>query len=192
MKKPVKKSFLLLLSIGIVIIFLNLGDYLVVNETPQKSDVIVVLSGEEDRLQKGAELYNNGYGDFLLLTNSTVKFSSTDEALALGIPRSRILEEEKATSTYTNAIYAKELIEQNNYRSAIIVSSDFHMRRTKLIFTRIFKDSDFQLLYVSSDTPWFNKDQWWGDKHSRRIVINEWIRIVGYQLYLYKWIDVEA
>lgn len=189
------KSLFFILLITIIIFgykaFINLGENLVLDEIPRRSDVIVVLSGGEGRLQKGAKLFHDGYGDFVLLSNSTVQSNTTAEAIALGIPDDRILEEDKATSTYTNAVYAKELINQNNFRSAIIVSSDFHMRRTKLIFDRIFKDTDIQLLYIPSNTNWFSKNRWWEEKFSRRIVINEWIRIVGYQFYLYKWIDVE-
>jgi uncharacterized SAM-binding protein YcdF (DUF218 family) len=195
MRKIIDKSILFIIVLIMLIIgykvFVNLGENLVLNENPKQSDVIVVLSGEVGRLQEGVNLFHDRYGDYVLLSNSTVQYTSTSEAIALGIPENRIIEEDKATSTYTNAVYAKQLIQQNNYHSAIIVSSDFHMKRTKLIFERVFNDTEIKLTYVSSNTPWFSKDQWWKDKFSRRIVINEWIRIVGYQFYLYKWIDVE-
>lgn len=195
MKKTDRNKMFFILFIGFAIIFyrlfINLGEYLVISETPKDSDVIVVLSGEDGRLQQGAKLYKGGFAKFTLLTNSTVRFSTVDEAIAFGIPKSKILKEERATSTYTNAIYTKEILEQENLESVIVVTSDFHMRRTKLIFNRVFKNTDIQLLYISSDTSWFNKDQWWKDNLSKRVVIHEWIKIVGYQLYLYKWIDIE-
>ena len=53
----------------LVIVFLNLGNYLVVNEDPVQSDVIVVLSGDDGaRTEFAVQLFNQGYSDTLLFS----------------------------------------------------------------------------------------------------------------------------
>ena len=41
----------------IMVIVKSAGNFLVVDEKPEKSDVIIVLSGGEGRLEKGVALY---------------------------------------------------------------------------------------------------------------------------------------
>lgn len=150
-------------------------DYLVVNEEPLHSDVIIVLSGEEGRLEKGASLYHEGYGKRVLLTS------------AFGIPEEALILEEKATSTYTNAVYAKEEMAKYDLTSAIVVTSDYHTRRTKVIFERVFKGSGMELTYVASVSA---SGETLGD-FSMSKAMNEYVKLIGYLIGLYYFLDLE-
>ncbi|QGS69964.1 hypothetical protein CV093_17845 [Oceanobacillus sp. 143] len=59
-----------------------------------------------------------------------------------------MITEDYATSTYTNALYTKEEMEKNNLKSAIVVSSDFHMRRSKLVFKDYIRTQELNLLIL--------------------------------------------
>ncbi|QGS69364.1 YdcF family protein [Oceanobacillus sp. 143] len=141
--------------VGFAIIFcyilLIVGrEFLVISEEPKKADVIIVLSGGVGRLEKAVELYHAGYGDYLMLSRANVPGMTAERAIELGVPKKRLILEEKATSTYNTGIYTKDLMENNQLTSAIIVSSDYHMRRTKLSFERVFKDTEIERTYVAS------------------------------------------
>lgn len=112
----------------------------------------------------------------------------TQQAIVLGISDAALLLEEEATSTYTNAVYTKELMETHGLRSAIVVSSDYHMRRVKLIFDRVYKDSGIELTYVTSQR---NDQMWYKDRANVWYTFTEFVKIPAYALRLYKFIDIE-
>ena len=46
------------------------GDFLVINEKPEKSDVVIVLSGGGiERIEKAVEIYNKGFAPYIMLSN---------------------------------------------------------------------------------------------------------------------------
>lgn len=176
---------ILLLICGVI--FLSVGDqFLVVDEQPKESDVIIVLSGGLGRLEKGADLYKEGYAHYVLLTRANEEFITKEEAIDFGIPEQRLILEEAATSTYTNALYAKSLMEKYQFKSAIVVSSDYHMRRTKFIFDRVYNDKEMEFTYVASSHSGEVGD------FSISVAFREYVKLVGYYLGMYKWIDLEA
>ncbi|RHW39551.1 YdcF family protein [Lysinibacillus yapensis] len=183
------KNFMrfVILIVFLVFIWLLFGkDFLVVNEKPKNSDVIIVLSGGSERLEKAAGLYHSGYADYVLLTNSNASGTTKEKAMALGIPENALIMEGKATSTYTNALFAKDKIDKYSFNSAIVVTSDYHIRRTKLSFDRVFKDSQMEFVYVASASN--------GEigQFSNKKALREYIKLIGYILGLYKLIDLEG
>lgn len=83
------------------------GNFLVVDEKPVKSDVIIVLSGGEGRLEKGVELFKEGFAPYLLLSNGSVD-QLYQRALQLGVPADSIILENQSTSTLENARFSKK------------------------------------------------------------------------------------
>jgi uncharacterized SAM-binding protein YcdF (DUF218 family) len=137
--------------------FTNLDSLLVKplirDEAPQKADVIIVLGGGvnkdtralpwgvEERVQKGVELYKDGYADKIIVTGGLIATNSYAEsevmapyAIQLGVPAADVIQENKAKDTHTNAIYSKKIMDQNNWHTAIMVTSDFHTQRACHVF----------------------------------------------------------
>nr|WP_106784420.1 YdcF family protein [Lysinibacillus timonensis] len=184
---PLKKIVLsvsLLFIIFFYFVIFSRG-FLVVNEKPVKSDVIIVLSGGPGRIDKGAELYHQGFAEYVLLSNSNARYSTKADAIELGVPESQLILEEEATSTYTNATYSKMFMEERGLTSAIVVSTDFHMRRTKLTFDRVFEDTEVKLTYVAAP-----RNGEIGDI-PLRAAVREYIKLIGYVFGLYHFIDWE-
>ncbi|WP_173918694.1 YdcF family protein [Halobacillus sp. Marseille-Q1614] len=48
-----------------------------------------------------------------------------------------ILEEPKARSTYENALLSKDIVKDNAFNSAIIVTSNYHSLRSKFTFEEV-------------------------------------------------------
>lgn len=162
----------------IMLIVKSAGNFLVVDEKPEKSDVIIVLSGGEGRLEKGVALYKEGFAPYLLLSNGSVD-QLYERALQLGMPADSIIMENESTSTLENARFSKKVMQKYQFHSAIVVSSNFHMRRVKVLFDRAYKNSDIQLIYSSGVNPSYHPNQWWRTKNDRDTTFIEYIKLVG-------------
>ncbi|WP_340392685.1 YdcF family protein [Paenibacillus sp. FSL E2-0190] len=169
--------FLLLL-----IFFFTAGSFLSQDQSPKQSDVIIVLSGGQGRVEKAAELYKAGYAPYVILSNAKELTSKSGDmvqtALALGIPQDVIYTENAADSTYQNAEHTLPIMKEYGFKSAIVVSSDFHMRRVKFFFGRVYKKSEIELTYVGSASG-YNAKRWWSDRKSRETTFNEYVKMIG-------------
>ena len=162
----------------IIMIVKFAGAFLVVDEKPVKSDVIIVLSGGEGRLEKGVTLFKEGFAPYLLLSNGSVD-QLYERALQLGVPADSIILENQSTSTLENARFSKEVMLKYQFHSAIVVSSNSHMRRVKVLFDHTFKNSEIQLVYSSGVNPSYNPNQWWLTKYDRNTTFSEYIKLAG-------------
>lgn len=158
------------------------------------ADVIVVLSGNGSRYRYAAKLFKEGYAKYVLLNYNEedtynvigVKFDPQEMiksfAVSNGIPAERILTEGRCTSTYEDILYAKENILKNQFKSAIIVSNNFHMRRVYLTFQMIFKEGMDKAIFipVPMEISGINPDIWWTNEDDFLKVINEYIKLFFY------------
>ncbi|WNS43536.1 YdcF family protein [Paenibacillus sp. MMS20-IR301] len=185
MKSGKHKKRILLLCLSVLLILLSLffaGKFLMYSQSPQKADAVIVLSGGAGRVEKAIELYNEGYASNLILSNVNGYAGPIGDmletALAQGIPENDIITENLATSTYENAELTLPILNKHMYTSAIIVSSDFHMRRVKFNFDRLYRSSGIQLTYVASETN-FTASRWWSNHFSRGLVFEEYSKMIG-------------
>ncbi|WP_339281345.1 YdcF family protein [Paenibacillus sp. FSL H8-0282] len=166
----------------LLLLILFSGRFLTYTQSPNASDTIIILSGGAGRVEEGAALYNEGYASSILLSNAKESNSRFGDmlqtALTQGIPASIILTENDALSTYQNALYTLSIMQLHGFNSAIVVSSDFHMRRVKLIFDRVYKKSGIELTYVGSPSG-YNAKRWWSDRKSRETTFNEYVKMIG-------------
>jgi len=95
-------------------------------------DVIVVLGGDgPSRAAKAAVVYRS-----IAATSPRVLISGNDDCVAMaqlmidgGVPSRRISVECASKNTWENAKFSKPLLEEMGARSAILVTSWFHVRR---------------------------------------------------------------
>ena len=174
--KVVVKLLCILLPVLLLISFLSAGKFLVIYDEPKKVDVIVVLSGEAGRLEQGLKLYELGYAENIILSNSSA--FNISKNLLLNIPKNHLFLEDKAMSTYDNAVFTKEIMDRQLFDTAIVVSTDYHMRRVKWNFERVFKKYDHKLIYIGSQTG-YKPTIWWSQSHSVKMTIAEYIKMFG-------------
>ncbi len=178
-----KRIGLSIIIIGIFLISLIMlkeaGDFLVINEEPEKSDVVIVLSGGGiERIEKAVELYKNGYAPYIMISNG-----QEDNLYAaiqqMGVPVSSIILENNASSTTESAYFTKELMIQHQFQSAIVVSSNFHMRRVKSNFQKAISNSEIKLIYCSVSDNGYTPSKWWTTEESRRTTYIEYTKLAG-------------
>jgi uncharacterized SAM-binding protein YcdF (DUF218 family) len=169
-------------------------DFLFYEDQPEKADAIILISGDNVRIKKAAELYHAWYADQVLLTTALAPGSTVEDAESYGIPRDALLTENKATSTYENALYSKDIILEHGIKSALVVTSNYHMRRTRLAFERVFHDADVSFTYVPYHHESITRDSW---AENKRLFKREYKKLIGgYFLYfdgvitpLRKWFE---
>ena len=121
-------------------------------DPPQRADAIVVLAGGvgesgkagqgyEERVEQAVKLFRAGYASHLIFSSGYVFAFEEAEVMkaltiSLGIPAEAILLEKQAGNTYENVKYVSEILDQHGWRTILLVSSPYHMRRVSLIFAR--------------------------------------------------------
>ena len=112
------------------------------NEPPR---IIADMSERGDRLLYGVKLYKEGAAPYIVLTGGRIEWfggnSSEAEDMAalmevMGVPQDALLLESRSLNTYENAVYTKEILERNNIKKIILVTSAAHMPRSLAIFKK--------------------------------------------------------
>ena len=190
-RKRIVLSVIVATLILLIIIAANLGNLLIVNDELNKADAIVVFSGDNGpRTEKGVELLKEGLGDYLILSGGVVYDDVTmaelmkNHALKLGVPENKILLDDKASTTHENAEFTKEIIEENNFKSVIVVTSEYHSRRSKLAMEKALEntliDGESIEVMVAHSTEEKFTSKWWTSGNSALIVISEYLKLMGY------------
>lgn len=163
-------------------ILMSMGNYLIIDEVPQKSDIIIVLGGDViKRVTHGAKLYQSGYADKVLLSGGGRYMMK--QALFQGIPESSIFMEKQSRTTFENAKYSLEILQNQGFKSAIVVTSPYHTRRVRIIFTRLFKGIHLTICAAPYNPT--KTDKWWKDRFSTQFVISEYEKLLWH--YLFEW-----
>jgi len=195
MIRLLKCLFLLILVAGILLlthsfVLTRAAEMLIKKDEIKPADVIVVLAGEqEERVRYGTKLLEDDWArkDRIIMAGGPLVWKYTwaslmkDQAESLGIPGIKILLEDKSRSTEEDALYTKEILQQNGFKSIILVTSPYHSKRASLIFERVM-GREFKIISAPVDESWFSIDDWWKRRRDRAIVLNEFSR------YIWLWI----
>lgn len=191
-------SFLLIVCTAFVLaafkyeVILNqLEDYLINSVPPKPADVIVVLSGDDiaERVVFGVRLYKAGYGKKIIMSGGPYYWNSTcarimrKHALYLGVSEDEILLEERSTTTYENATYILSLIANQGFGSAIVVTSPYHTRRTRIIFEQLLHDKGIDLRVCAFPLATSKPKSWWKDEVMTRFLVNEYLKLLWHYLF---------
>jgi uncharacterized SAM-binding protein YcdF (DUF218 family) len=134
---------------------------LTVHDALIQSDAIVLLAGEyQERAPAAAMLYRDGYAPSVVLTNDGI-FSSwsnkygrnlyqvewaTEELIKLGVPRDKIIQLPfYGSSTLFDALAVKRHLFKSGQKKIILVTSDYHTRRTLWTFKQVLKEYPTQI-----------------------------------------------
>jgi uncharacterized SAM-binding protein YcdF (DUF218 family)/glycosyltransferase involved in cell wall biosynthesis len=161
---------------------------------PMRADAVVVFAGgvgesgkagggTEERVQHGIDVYKAGYGAHLIFSSGYVySFPEADVMRSLavqqGVPADAILLEQRSTNTHENVTFTGDILRQHGWRSVLLVSSPYHMRRALLAWRKVAPD----IRVVPAPPP---KSQFYD--HTRgasleqvRAIAHEYLAIAGY------------
>jgi uncharacterized SAM-binding protein YcdF (DUF218 family) len=120
--------------IGFVIFLYTVSSLPKQNELSE-ADVIIVLTGDEGRIQAATELFDKGYSRKMLVTGcgkgvSKTALKSLTNSKEYPQRANDITLGYIATNTVSNALEANIFMTLHNFNSMILVTSDYHMPRS--------------------------------------------------------------
>jgi len=183
----------------------GLGRYLIVRHTPQNSDLIVCLAGENvDRGLAVADAYERGLAKrifmvredppdgFAMLEQRGVKYPENVDLMmmlleGLGVPQSAFYTSDGgAASTFEEALLVRGFVDKGGYSSLIVITSPVHSRRAWLAFRKVFDDKDVRISMLPSSYSNFKPEAWWKDRKYLKEVIIEYEKLM-YYAFKYFW-----
>lgn len=168
MKKIFRLKYISITLISVILVWLSynaISIYLYSKaDTTAPADVIIVLGAQTDydtpspvfaeRINHAIDLYNKNMSSKIIFTGGKDvenKYSEAEAAkvyaVNAGIPESDIIIEDNSEITLENIAYSYIIMQENNFKTAIIVSDPLHMKRAMLMA----KDSG--IVAFSSATP---------------------------------------
>ena len=107
-----------------------------------------------------------------------------NHAMKLGVDEDKILLDSKASTTHENALFTKDIVEEHKFKSIIVVTSEFHSRRSKAAMEKALENTlidgekvDVKVTYSKEEK--FNP-KWWTSGNSVLILISEYLKLAGY------------
>lgn len=150
-----KRLFVLILVVlSFLGLILSAPRYLLYSSTYKKADAIVLLLGPDfnARQKEAYDLINGGMADYLIIPAYDRTYRVLDEGdikyLPANYPEPRTMKKNVDApprfyeDTHWEIIEAKKEMSLYGLRSAIFVSSPYHMRRIKIIVMRVFDKND--------------------------------------------------
>lgn len=177
--------------------------FLLVKDNIGKADAVIVLSGDWkfEREDGSAELYKKGNAGKIIriLEKENVPFGRMKRLLntevtqkelymryfeSIGVRREDvILGEETATSTFDELNAARDIILKNHFKSVILLTSDYHMRRALMAAKWVFRSRGIRIYNATIYSGLFNPDKWWLHERGIKEVIFEYLNTGFYLVY---------
>lgn len=170
-----------------------IGGFLVVSDPLTKVDAIVVLDGDSsrnERLLHAIKLWQEGYAPRIVLSAKLAEWQSYEDypewrhAIKLNIPpkEALLVAVHNADSTKEEAQILLPFAQNHGYKSVIIVTSNYHTRRTKKVFQREWADSGIRLFVSAAPFFQFHPDDWWRHRADSRTFFFEFSKTLWYAL----------
>ena len=147
----VLRWFVLLWLIGVLVLSLFILGYSLIDRA-EPADVIVVLGAGIQRngrpgpalirrTEQAAKLWEKGMAQHIICSGGypiNIPRSEADACAELlrdaGVPADAIVQEDRSRSTEENALYTREVMDANGWKTAVIVSDGYHLLRATWIF----------------------------------------------------------
>lgn len=181
--------FILILMVGIAVY--NAPYLLAYADKPVKSEAIVLFLGNNfpAREKEVNRLLNEGYSTFLIVPS--LKKVTATAALPLqlngastnGIPSDTRGYPSYYERTHIEVLYAKKIMDSVGLKSAIMVSSPYHMKRIRMICERTFGERARYITYVPTSYEHGTTDLGHTDSADIGPVMLEFVKIFWFYLY---------
>ena len=164
------------------------GEFWVVDEPAEHADVIVVLSDDNfnaDRAAHAADLYRAGVAPQIVASGRLLRpYAGIAEIMERdlenrGVPATTIVKfPHRAANTREEAEALSGLVASRGWKRVVVVTSNYHARRTRFIFGRVFRPSVTVHVSAARDSE-FDPSHWWQSRIGIKLFFNE---LAGYAI----------
>ena len=197
-------SLLILFLIGVSFLFLyhsqiltSYGKWFVVTNAQPGADAIICLSGDrETRTPECLRLWKNKFAPRLFVTQEKPKNKEFNQLELSHLEFARAVTKrmkldakwellsslsDGATSTFDEAEDALALAKSQGWQRMILVTDEFHTRRSLLAFEKVFDASGVEVQVAGAPNEVFSVDDWW---KSDRGILAYFGETIKYPIYL--------
>jgi uncharacterized SAM-binding protein YcdF (DUF218 family) len=191
----VRAGILTVLAIAGIIVFLTIGQWLVVQDPLVHADAIVVLSGRlPERALEAARLYHAGYAEQVWISQpvspaeqlKTMKifylgedFYNEKVLLAKGVPVDAIhILDQPSANTEEEVREISQILRRNNSHNVIVVTSKPHTRRVRTIWNKLVGSDPRAIVRFTNDDP-YDGAHWWRHTHDGLDVVRETLGLLN-------------
>lgn len=163
------------------------GSFWIVDEGPVAADAIVILGDDNyqaDRATRAAELIKAGWAPRVIASGRYLRpYASIAELeehdlVDRGVPQSAVVRlPHRAENTRDEAIAIGQLISSRGWKRIIVVTSNFHTRRSRYICARVFPPGTVVRVVAARDSD-FDPGSWWRSRLGVKIFAHEVIGMV--------------
>jgi len=161
---------------------------LIVEDPLQKSDAIIVLSDDNfyaDRATRAAELYRQDLAPSVVASGIRLRPYAGISELMLhdlierGVPKEHIvLFPQNADDTREEATALSQLLAERKWKSVIIVTSNYHTRRARFIFRKVFSE-DIRVEVASARDADFDPSNWYEHRRAVKRFVHEVVGLIA-------------
>ena len=154
----------------------------VVNEPAQRADAIIVLGDDNfyaDRATRAAELSRQQVAPVIVASGRRLRPSAgivelmEHDLIERGVPKEKIvLFPHDADGTREGAEGLAKLAADHHWKSVIVVTSNYHTRRARYIFERVFPATISTSVASARDGD-FDPENWWEKRKSIKLLALE-------------------
>jgi hypothetical protein len=175
-----------------------MGKYLVVKHIPEKSDLIVCLTGSNVEMGLAtADAYKMDLAPQIfiaregppdgasVLMERGINYPENKDLLlmllkGLRVPRDAlILGDESVGGLFEEAELVRKVVEERGYRSIIVITSPTRSRRAWLTFRKVFRGNEnINILVTPSNYSNFNPEDWWKKRPYSEEVVGEYVKLI--------------
>jgi uncharacterized SAM-binding protein YcdF (DUF218 family) len=154
----------------------------IVEDPIEHADAIVVLSDDNfyaDRATRAAELFREGKAPLIVASGRRLRPAAgiaeliEHDLIERGVPKAKIVRfSHDADSTKEEAEALAPLFAEHKWRSVMVVTSNYHTRRARYIFRRVFPES-VDVRVASARDGDFDPERWWEKRKSVKELTRE-------------------
>jgi uncharacterized SAM-binding protein YcdF (DUF218 family) len=154
----------------------------IIDEPAAHADAIVVLGDDNfyaDRATHAAELFRQGVAPEVVASgrrlrpNAGLSELMEHDLVERGVPKDKIMRlSQDADSTREEAGAVEKLVVEHHWKSLVVVTSNYHTRRTRYIFQKVFP-SGVVVSVASARDGDFDPERWWEKRKSIKLFTRE-------------------
>ncbi len=159
----------------------------IVEDPLDKADALIVLGDDNfyaDRATRGAQLFREGKASVIVASgrrlrpNAGIAELMEHDLIERGVPKERIVRfVHDADSTVEEAQALTRIVKERKWHSIIVVTSNFHTRRARYIFRRVFPQG-VEVRIASARDGDFDPEHWWEKRKSTKELTKEFAGMV--------------
>lgn len=157
----------------------------VIDAPAAHADALLLLGDDNfyaDRATHAAELIRHGVAPLVVASGRRLRPSAgvvelqEHDLIERGVPKDKLIRfPHDADSTLEEALALARLCSERHFHSVIVVTSNYHARRARYIFSKVFSPAIAVSVAGAHDGD-FDPEHWWVNRKSRELFLHE---IVG-------------